>query len=154
MKLAATILALLATGCITDAATDAPDAMDQAASALPFAGEGRIYLPPSNGNDRVESLIAFPVNASGMSLVADLALGSNYGPLDAPVTIADVRVELRAPDGTVLADGALGAQNARAHLEASAATSGEHALAILSYGGSDEEANGDHVDWHLDAALS
>lgn len=152
MKFVATILALLATGCITNAATDAPDATTQAAAALPFAAEGRLFLPSSTGNDRAESLILFPVNASGMGLVADLALGSMYGPLAAPATIADVLVELRAPDGTVLADGALGTQNPQVHLEAMATVSGEHTLAILSYGGSDEEANGDHVDWRLDAA--
>lgn len=154
MRLALTSmgLLLLTAGCV-----DEPEDTLGAASVPeadvpvePFGAEGTVWLPPSSGEDRVETLIPFPVNASGSSLVAELALGSRYGPLDLPPVLTDVLVELRAPDGTVLAEGALDMQETQARLEARAQAAGEHVLALLSYGGSDEQANGDFVDWRLD----
>lgn len=144
-------LALLVGGCAAPAASN--DAADSATGAdvraVPFAAEGRVWLPPSQGQSREETLIPFLVNQSGMSIAVDLALGSTYGPADLPETIGDVVVEIRAPDGSVLADASMTTGARDAHLDAVANATGEHALAILSYGGSDGAANGDHVDWRI-----
>ena len=158
MKLATVVIALVFAGCTQgpgealDAATVGP------ASTLvlePFAAEGTVWLPPTSGQDRVETLIPFPVNATGSAMVADLVLGSKYGPLDVPSVLTDVLVELRAPDGTVLAEGALNVREPEARLEVESAEAvGEYALALLSYGGSDGEANGDYVAWLIEATPS
>lgn len=145
-------LSLLA-GCI-DAPTDATGAAAEDAWAdLPVGGlvEGEVFLPPSSGQDRVETLIEVPANVGGLTIVADLALGSRYGPVDAPLQTADVLVELRGPEGDVLADAHLGAQQTEARLEAETTMDGPHTLAILSYGGSDGEANGDFVSYRAEA---
>lgn len=151
MRTALILFALLA-GCtqLPASSVETPASVaDAIAPFEPFLAEGTLWLPPST-EDRVETLIPFPVNASGARLLAHAELGSTYGPLDSPITIADVLLELRAPDGTVLAEGRLGMEGPTADLEATSESVGEHTLAILSYGGSDEEANGDRVDWRIE----
>lgn len=143
-------LALLAAGCL-----DAPgESLNPAASPLPtpFSAEGVTWLPASEGAGRSETILPFPVNGTGVALTVALRLGAHYGS-ELPASIADVHVELRAPDGEVLAKGALG--TGRGHEERLAATAerpGEHALVLLAYGGSDGEANGDYVAWRIEAA--
>lgn len=140
----------------------APTELEGAATSTPipvepFAAEGTVFLPPTGSQERAKTLLPFPVNATGSTLTVHAVLGSKYGPLDAPPVLTDVLLELRAPDGTVLAEGALDPASPEAHLEASAAQTGEHVLALLSYGGSDEEANGDYVAWRIEvtpAAIS
>lgn len=135
----------------------APDATETAttgpASPGEIAGgmvEGTVWLPPSQGQDRVETLVELPANHSGLRVAAQLALGSAYGPQELPLSTADVLVELRAPNGDVLADAHLGTQQREGTLEAATVEAGPHVLAILSYGGSDGSANGDHVHYHVE----
>ena len=135
-------------GCL-----DAP--ADAAVAALPPEAvpggllEGELFLPPSSGQDRIESVVELPANASGLRIDARVALGSRYGPLDAPVQTADVLVELRGPDGDVLADAHLSAQQTEATLEGDTVRDGPHTLALRSYGGSDEQENGDYVAYRV-----
>ena len=158
MKLATILIALAFAGCMQGPEEALEAATTNAAPPIvmePFAAEGTVWLPPSSGQDRAETLILFPVNATGSGIVADFALGSMYGPLDLPAVLTDVLVELRAPDGTVLAEGALNMESTEAHLEVERTEAvGEHTLAILSYGGSDEEANGDYVAWKVEVTPS
>lgn len=114
--------------------------------------EGTVWLPPSQSQEREETLVELPANHSGMHVVASLALGSLYGPAELPITTADVLVELRAPSGDVLGDVHLGTQTREGTIDATTAEAGPHVLAILSYGGSDGSANGDHVHFHAEVA--
>lgn len=144
------VLALALAGCI-DPATEA--AVAPAPSDAPAGGivEGAVFLPPSSGEDRVETLVEIPANSSAMRVVADLVLGSRYGPLEAPLQTGDVLVEIRGPDGAALVDAHLGPQETQARLEAETLADGAHTLAILSYGGSDGQANGDYVSYRVEA---
>src|SRR5688572_18553042 len=78
-------MALVLAGCAAPAALEsasAPgDAPVPAAAAAPFHAEGTYWLKPTQGNDRATHEIPFTVNASGMRVVAKLAIGEQYGPL-------------------------------------------------------------------------
>lgn len=116
--------------------------------------EGTHWLAPSSGNAREEALLEIPANHSWMPITARLALGTMYGPLELPETTADVLVELRGPDGTVLAEGALGTGSRELTLEAMTEQEGPHVLALLSYGGSGGEGRGDHVHYHVEVGAA
>lgn len=143
-------LAALVAGCA--APTETAD-IDEALPTEAMGGmvEGTVWLPPSQSQAREETLVDLPANQSGLRVVAQLALGAAYGPQELPLTTADVVVELRAPSGEVLSDAHLTAQAREATLEGVTAEMGPHVLAILSFGGSDGEANGDHVHYHVEA---
>lgn len=148
------IVLLALAGCVDvpdDASAD-PTPDDAMLPVEPFAAEGAQFLPPSQSQDRVETLIPFPVNATGSAIAASFALGSRYGPADAPPILSDVVVQLRAPDGSVLEESSVTIDMPEAQLDAEANATGEYALALLSYGGSDGEANGDYVAWRVDVA--
>lgn len=151
MKPTPILLALALAGCL-DVADEAGTALSDGALAAPFLAEGTVFLPPTQSDARTQTLLPFPVNATSSTIALDLALGSRYGPAEVPPLATDVLVELRAPDGSVLAEGALSMGEPEAHLEAVANASGEHTLALLSYGGSDEQANGDYVEWRVEVA--
>lgn len=151
-------IALLATtlaGCV-DAPTPVPSesidaaatAPDEAPAAAPFSASGRAWLPPSSSGEREETLVVFPVNASGMVGEVTLRLGMQYV-VELPPAFSDVQVEVRAPSGDVVATATLtmGAPDATFALESLVV--GEHALALLSYGGSGG-GTGDFVDWRID----
>lgn len=155
-----TLLALLLlTGCV-DAPTDdaAGAAAEKDTSGAADAGaivggivEGTLWLPPSDSEARKETMIGLPANFSGMLLVGELTLGSQYGPAALPATVADVLVELRGPNGDVLDDAQLSTSEPTATLGATTTMAGPHTLAILSYGGSDGQANGDYVRYSVES---
>lgn len=146
------VAAALAAGCATPTETEGAAVEDPLPTEV-VGGmlEGTVWLPPSQGQERQETVVELPANHSGLRIVAQLALGSAYGPQELPITTADVRVELRAPNGDVLGDAHLSAQEREATLEGVTLEAGPHVLAILSYGGSDGQANGDHVHYHVQA---
>lgn len=152
LPILAVALVLFTSGCVgTLPGPDSPAASDAAPPRLPFESEGTVWLPPSSGSARAETLIAFAVNASGMTVSASLRLAMRSF-VETPSS-ADVAVELRGPDGEVLAETVLRyPASHEATLEAPAVMPGEHVLALLSYGGSDAEAYGDRVDYLLRAA--
>jgi len=130
------------------AGADAPPSADAAAEPPPpITIEGTIWLPPSSGQDRAESLVEVPVAANGSRIHAALHLGSRYGATELPPLLTDVLVELRDPTGEVLGSTTLTMNAPDGEIEAVAPTAGTPTLAILSYGGSDGQANGDHVDY-------
>lgn len=137
---------------MAEAASEA--AATASANATPFVAEGTLWLPPSSGQEREESLLPFPVNATGMAIRVHVTLGSTYGPVELPVTMANVLVEVRDAAGEVLADGRVGTEGRELELEAEAGEAGEYVVALLSYGGSDGSSTGDHVHWGIETALS
>lgn len=137
-------LALAASGCL--AAVDEP--APAAAAPLPAPVEGRAWLPPSQGQDRMETLVAVPDVPAGATMNARVVLGSTYvAPV--PLQTADVLVELRDAAGEVIAEARLGSDAPEAELEGVVTLAGEAALALLSYGGSDGSSMGDHVDYEV-----
>ena len=145
-------LALLA-GC----ATPSEDAVDGAsmgpmpgAHVEPLRIEGTVWLPPSDGDARKETLVPFPVNASGARVAVAVHLASTYGPLELPALLSDVIIELRDPAGKVLASAHVTMGEPEGDLDAVVASAGEATLAFLSYGGSDGTANGDRVEYAAD----
>ncbi|HET6404101.1 MAG TPA: hypothetical protein VFH78_05600 [Candidatus Thermoplasmatota archaeon] len=156
MRLLWLALALVGAGCVTLPSELEGATTDDATTAVPepFSAEGTVWLPPSTGQSRMETVVVFPVDAGGMGILANVALGSQYGPAELPLTTADVQVQLRAPDGTVLAEASLRGLARQASLEGEAKEAGEHSLAFLSYGGSDGSSTGDHVHWHVETKLS
>lgn len=144
------VAALVLAGCAQPSSPAAEVAAAPGPDVAPFLLEDTVWLPPSQGQERVETLIAFPVNASGTLLVGHLALGSAYGPAELPETIADVQVELRDPAGEVLAQAHLGTGERQADLEVVLESASEHVIALLSFGGSDGAQYGDHVHYSLE----
>jgi hypothetical protein len=123
-----------------------------AAAATPTHVEGVAWLPDDGGASRATTEIAFPVNASPARLTVALHLGSRYAGWDLPTSSADVEVELRAPDGAVLAKASLRADaGVDKTLDARTNETGMHKLALLSYAGSDGSGMGDYVGYKVDA---
>lgn len=149
-------LALLTCALLAGCASPSLAAPREAATAPPATAAhppahlaGTVWLAPSQGQERVRVELPFDA-ATGMAIDAKLAFGMRMG-VDLPAGFGDVVVELRGPDDALLATGHLTAQEATAALHASANATGTHRLVLLSYGGSDGAANGDHVDYALDA---
>lgn len=148
---------MLLAGCLGDEPTTEGATAPGVPTAAPVATgpvtvEGTLWLPPSSGQTREETLIELPANASGLRIVGHLVLGAAYGPAELPVTMADVEFELRDAAGTVLASGHLTVQSREGEIEATTEGVGPHVLALLSYGGSDGSGNGDHVHYTLEIA--
>lgn len=122
-----------------------------AAPPAPVTIEGTVWLPPTTGNDRTESLVELPVSVDGQTIRATLHLGSWYGIAEIPPVLTDVLVELRDPAGVVLAEASLTMGQTDAEVDG-ISPAGTAILALLSYGGSDEEGNGDHVDYVAEIA--
>lgn len=155
MKLALLLLAtLLLAGCAAPASTRttaAPADHASASSASATHLTGTVWLPPNQGQERARSEVRFVINASDMAIVAKVRLGSRYS-TELPTTIANAQVELRAPDGSLLASAMLGASGKMEEtLRAQANTAGEHKLVLLTYGGSDGASLGDYVAFTIDA---
>lgn len=141
--------ALLA-GCVQSPAAETPtpapaEATEPVIEVVHL--DGVVWLPPNRGQEREETIVELPANASGLAIEAMVVLGSTYGPVPLPATIADVIVQIRDAEGNALAEEHLTAESAEATLEAVTEVAAGHALAFLSYGGSDGSANGDHVDF-------
>lgn len=149
------LVPFLLAGCASSPDPVEPAAAGEAASPLgapsPFSTSGEVFLPPSSGSARVETLVAFAVNASGMGGSITLHLGNRMG-FELPASIADVEVEVRDPAGEPIATAHLQAPAFDATLALADLVAGEHALALLSYGGSDGAANGDYVAFALEIA--
>lgn len=138
------ILLVLLAGCA------APEPVLEAAiePSPPIEMEGTIFLPPTQGSDRVETIVEIPVETDGTAIRASVHLGSRYAGTDVPPAMTDVLVELRDPAGEVLAEGSLAMGAEDADLEG-VSSAGVAALVFLSYGGSDEQANGDFVRYAI-----
>lgn len=143
---------LAATGCLgaaeepTAPLVSAPTASEPPAPA-PFAAEGVVWLPPSQGAEREVTELAFPVNASGMRGAVDVALRQRYV-VDTPPLMADVEVEVLGPDGERVGGAHLRAGSADASVTLEELAAGEHRLVLRSYGGSGG-GMGDHVAWRI-----
>ena len=146
-------LAVVVSGCV---ASEVPPAADvgaasiDAAAPAPFAAEGVAWLPPSEGNERAVTEIAFDVNASGMAGDVALRLGERWV-VDLPTSIADVVVEVRDAADAVLASAQLRAGQMEATLALEDLAQGPHRLVLLSYGGSGG-GMGEYVAWRIAVA--
>jgi len=165
--LTALLLLLTASGCVgpaaphdADATTapapneskELPHATGPAPVSASYEGHGRVWLPPSQGSDRVRTHVSLDLPDPGMRLEARLRLASTYFGLDAPTTTADVQVQLLDPTGQSAANGTLNGDEPDLRLEVPQAASGTWLILLLSYGGSDGESSGDHVDYEARAA--
>lgn len=148
---------LLATVALAGCA--APDAVLEASGSpgldapppAPFVAEGLTFLPPSQGEARETTEIPFYVNATGMTGDIVMRLGGRYV-VELPPLLADVEVEVRGPAGDVIGGARLGASSSEATIALADLARGDHALVLLSYGGSDGRANGDYVAWRIAVA--
>jgi hypothetical protein len=143
-------------GCTSNAATPMappPAAPSPPPAVAPLHLHATVFLPPSQGQDPERTEVAFPVNASGESLVATVHLGSRYA-VDLPTTTAEVTVRLVGPANETLAKAVLHAGTADATLKAAANATGTHKLVLLSYGGSDGSSMGDYVTYDLQASAA
>lgn len=132
-----------------------PEPLSSAAAEelVPYEASGTLFLPPSGGETRVETLVAVPVNATGAEIAIEMAFGARYSDQESPVSLSDVLVELRDPAGEVLAQGSktMGTP-ATINLGATSTLVGDHALVILSYAGSDGNANGEYATYTITVA--
>jgi hypothetical protein len=145
-------------GCLEAAPTEDPstmsagdDAVGMAAAAPvpPVALEGEAWLPPSQGQDRMETLVEF-ATGDGFAGTVALRLGARYG-VETPPLLADVVVEVRDPAGDVLETAHLSLDSPEAELALDGLAAGPHALALLSYGGSGG-GYGDYVWYSIELA--
>lgn len=132
------------------ATEDAPARPDQE-SAAPFHLDvsGTLWLPPTTGSAPTESVVPFQLNAT-----ADVHVTLHLGSTITPVATADAVVELRDASGNVLAQAEFhppGFEPNEQTLDVDAALAGAYELHFATYGGSDEAANGDYVDYRIQA---
>lgn len=141
------LLALALPGCLAPDATPAatPNVIEKNAPPGPFQAEGVLW--PTQPQ---EYEIPFPVNASGMRVVAELRAGTRVL-VELPPWV-QVRVELRDPEGRVVDEATLRMDHGyEATLEHVAAAAGEHVLHVAYDGGGDGAGRGDYLAYALDA---
>lgn len=155
MRLALPILMLAATaGCFESPAASTTLPQDEPAEALVETVhlDGIVWLPSSSGQEREETPVELPANATGLRIAASLLLGSTYAGANAPALLADVIVQIQDAAGEALAEAHLTMDAPTAQIEAVTADAGGATLMVLSYGGSDGSANGDHVSFGVEIA--
>lgn len=150
MRLSLLLLpALLLAGCA------APDAIREAnapAAPQPWHSEGAFFVKPSQNSDLSTVEIPFLVNATGAEATATIAARERYGPVELPRSSAYVEARLVDADGNTLAEARrMPGGEPTLTLRAKDVPRGEAKLILGIGGGSDEQANGDLIEYTLDA---
>ena len=148
LRQALVLLPLLLAGCASPEDSVEPEAKP----GTPWRSEGAFFVKPSGGSGLAVTEVPFLVNATGFTATATLAVGSRQGPVELPRSTAYVEARLVDADGKVHAEARrMPAGEPTLKLEAKDFPAGEATLVIAVGGGSDGEANGDHVTFALDA---
>ena len=144
------LLAALPAGCL--AAEDAAPLAGADAEPFPWRSEGAFFVEPSQGRELSMVEVPFLVNRTGATVAATVTVGARYGPLEFPRATAYVEARLVDAAGDTLAEARrMPAGEPTITLEAKDVPAGEATLVLGIGGGSDGEANGDHVAYVLDA---
>lgn len=140
-------LALLA-GCATPAATTGPD--DALDAFVPWDSEGGFWVGPSNSQAPTRVEVPFAVNGTGRTVRVEAAISEQYAGVGLPRSTAQMEVQLLDAAGEVVAQVVREpAGEPIVTLETTDLPEGAATLVFLLRGGSDGQANGDHVGYRL-----
>lgn len=117
---------------------------------VPYDAAGAFFVEPSRGNELSRTEVLFLVNATGRTATATVTIGSRLGGADLPRSTAYLEVQMLDETGEAVSEGRrMPLGEAAMVLRTDELPAGAATLVILVGGGSDKEANGDHVAYRI-----